>query len=149
MDWSDYLAIGGAVGGAAGLASFVWKIIEWHLKQARIKVRVKEEMLFEQGRALNGVVVEIINFGKETTKITGIGFMAEVPTIILKSPYGHTLPGVFGKSLPYELKGNDKYKAFVSEELLLRLKAKIPLVVYCEDAIGKVYYSKKYKILAK
>lgn len=153
MDWSDYLAIGGAVGGVAGFANLGWKIFEWRLRQARIKVEVAEGCMLDfNNTLLEVVIVTIMNRGKEAIKMSSVGFKCKERQnmiIMPKPPYSEPLklPKILGEALPYELKGNDSYKAYIRKDVLLSNPVEVPLIAWCRDAIDNVYCSKKYKIM--
>lgn len=141
MDWSDYLAIGGAVGGVAGFANLGWRIFEWRLRQARIKVRVAEGLLGNQ--PFEVFIVQIRNYGKEPVKINSVGFKCTER----RNLFLFTGEGIWwDERLPYELKGNDSCSVYVRKDVLSSGPVEIPLIAWCGDTFGRVYYSKKYKI---
>ena len=136
--WTVYIA-----GYAALVATIdlIWRILEWLEKQAKIKVKVSGGLLTSGPKVSEPMIlITVINKGKSPTTITSVGFKAKSgkTMIIIPDP---SVP------LPHRLKENDKYECWTDlRKLIYHEEILLPLVAWCNDAIGNRYFSKKYKI---
>ncbi len=144
MNWYNYIAIIALVVATGDLA---WRIVEWRLKQARIKVVISGGFIFTPpSEAIDQITVKVCNFGKEPIKITSVALKCENNQKLIMHPGTNYCPGVYGTALPYTLKGYDSYEVLIEKQVMLKAPVEKPLVALCTDSLDKVYCSKKYKI---